>query len=220
MSHAHAAEAASLNPGSLVADRFVVNGELGAGGSAVVYEAHDRLLDRPVALKLLGASAASHIDQSRFEREIRLTARLVHPGIVPVFDSGWHRDRPYYVMPCMRGATLRRELTALGRVPIPRALRLASDVAEALAYAHSLGIVHRDIKPENVFVASGRAIVADFGIARAIAGSTTSQTLTEEGLAIGTVAYISPDRNAHRGSPCRVRPIIPSESPLTIRSLT
>ena len=184
----------SLMAGTIVADRFTVLDTLGAGGSAVVFRAHDRVLDRQVALKLLGESASSQVDQSRFEREIRLTARLVHPAIVPLFDSGWHEGRLYYVMPCITGTTLRELLATGGPLPMISALRLIGDVAEALAYAHATGIVHRDIKPENIFSANDRALVADFGIARAITSDLSPTTLTEAGITIGTVAYMSPEQ--------------------------
>ena len=125
-----------LPEGTVVADRFTVERRLGAGGSAVVYRAHDRLLDRAVALKLR-ASTTSQEEQGRFEQEIRLTARLVHPTIIPLFDSGWHGDRLFYVMPCVEGDTLRALLTARQRLPLVDAIPLIRDVAEALAYAHA-----------------------------------------------------------------------------------
>ena len=182
-----------LPEGTVVADRFTVERRLGAGGSAVVYRAHDRLLDRAVALKLR-ASTTSQEEQGRFEQEIRLTARLVHPTIIPLFDSGWHGDRLFYVMPCVEGDTLRALLTARQRLPLVDAIPLIRDVAEALAYAHASVVMHRDIKPENIFCSSGRALVADFGIARAIALDATATPMTAAGFAIGTVAYMSPEQ--------------------------
>ena len=182
-----------LPEGTVVADRFTVDRRLGAGGSAVVYRAHDRLLDRAVALKLR-ESTTSQEEQGRFEQEIRLTARLVHPTIIPLFDSGWHGDRLFYVMPCVEGDTLRALLTARQRLPLAHAIPLIRDVAEALAYAHASGVMHRDIKPENIFCSSGRALVADFGIARAIALDATATPMTAAGFAIGTVAYMSPEQ--------------------------
>ena len=182
-----------LPEGTVVADRFTVERRLGAGGSAVVYRAHDRLLDRAVALKLR-ESTTSQEEQGRFEQEIRLTARLVHPTIIPLFDSGWHGDRLFYVMPCVEGDTLRALLTARQRLPLAHAIPLIRDVAEALAYAHASGVMHRDIKPENIFCSSGRALVADFGIARAIALDATATPMTAAGFAIGTVAYMSPEQ--------------------------
>ncbi len=178
--------------GTHVADRFVVHRVHGRGGSAVVNEAQDLVLDRAVALKRLGTSTTSLVDTARFEREIRLTARLVHPGIVPLFDSGWYAERLYYVMPRIEGDTLRTKLADEGPLPLPLALRLAANIAEALAYAHAMGIVHRDIKPENVFCVNGRALVADFGIARSITVESATSALTADGMAIGTVAYMSP----------------------------
>lgn len=183
-----------IRPGTVIAERFTVEDTLGAGGSAVVYGARDRVLDRRVALKLLGESESSQVDVTRFEREIRLTARLVHPSIVPLFDSGWHAGRLYYVMPAIAGTTLRGVLAAQGRLPLHHALRLTGDVAEALAYAHAFGVVHRDIKPENIFSANGRAIVADFGIAQSVHRESVTQSLTEDGITVGTVAYMSPEQ--------------------------
>jgi tetratricopeptide (TPR) repeat protein len=194
MSQIAAADSADIRPGTVVAERFTVQDTLGVGGAAVVYRAHDRVLDRQVALKLLGETASSHVDQSRFEREIRLTARLVHPSIVPLFDSGWHAGRLYYVMPCISGTTLRAVLATQGRMPPDQALRLAGDVAEALAYAHAMGFVHRDIKPENIFSANGRAVVADFGIAHSVSTESKQETLTTDGVSVGTVAYMSPEQ--------------------------
>lgn len=192
--HAPATTFDDVPVGTHVADRFVVHRVLGRGGSAAVYEAQDLVLDRAVALKLLGTSTSSLVDTARFEREIRLTARLVHPGIVPLFDSGWYAERLYYVMPRIEGDTLRTKLADEGPLPLPLALRLAADIAEALAYAHAMGIVHRDIKPENVFCVNGRALVADFGIARSITVESATSALTADGMAIGTVAYMSPEQ--------------------------
>jgi len=194
MSQSATSDTAEIRPGTVIAERFTVQDTLGVGGAAVVYRAHDKVLDRQVALKLLGETASSHVDHSRFEREIRLTARLVHPSIVPLFDSGWHGDRLYYVMPCIAGTTLRGVLATQKRLPVDQALRLIGDVAEALAYAHAMGFVHRDIKPENIFSANGRAVVADFGIAHSVGTEPKAETLTTEGVTIGTVAYMSPEQ--------------------------
>jgi serine/threonine protein kinase/tetratricopeptide (TPR) repeat protein len=180
---------------SALGERFEIERELGRGGSATVYLAHDRRLDRRVALKLLSADLSALVDADRFTREIRLTARLVHPHIVALFDSGEVDGRLYYVMPFIEGDTLRARLERDGPLPVEDVLRLVCDLAEALAYAHSQQIVHRDIKPENVFVCNGHAMLADFGIARASAAAELPATqLTQHGLALGTVAYMSPEQ--------------------------
>ncbi|MEO5800596.1 MAG: serine/threonine-protein kinase [Gemmatimonadales bacterium] len=183
-----------LAPGMLLADRFDVETVLGRGGCATVYRAHDRVLDRPVAVKLLNAEASSSVDAARFDREIRLTARLVHPGIVPLFDSGVASTRRFYVMPCIVGETLRQLIELEHTRELGQIVRVCGDVAEALSYAHSRGVVHRDIKPENIFLSDGRAIVADFGIARPLDVTRHTSAVTEMGLAIGTVAYMSPEQ--------------------------
>ncbi len=186
--------AVDLAPGMLLADRFDVETVLGRGGFATVFRAHDRVLDRPVAVKLLNAAASTLIDAARFDREIKLTARLVHPSIVPLFDSGVVFTRRFYVMPCIDGNTVRHLIVEHGVCGMRQAIRLAGDVAEALSYAHSMGVVHRDIKPENIFLSDGRALVADFGIARHMDRTSNATAVTEHGAAIGTVAYMSPEQ--------------------------
>jgi tetratricopeptide (TPR) repeat protein len=177
-------------------ERFTIERELGRGGMATVYLAHDGLLGRQVAVKLV--ASAMHLATDRFEQEIRLTARLVHPSIVPLFDTGRTKDRLFYVMPFIDGETLRTRLAREGTLGWAEVVRLGSDVAEALAYAHGQGLMHRDIKPENIFCQAGRAIVADFGIAKLLAGIKTGVTrgpeMTEPGLVVGTVTYMSPEQ--------------------------
>ncbi len=184
--------------GILLADRFDIQSVLGRGGSATVYRAHDRVLDRSVAVKLLHEDASSTDDQARFDREIRLTARLVHPGIVPLFDTGTTGDQRFYVMPCIEAKTMRHQIAERAPTELRHALRQVSDIAEALSYAHSMSVVHRDIKPENVFCSDGRALVADFGIARRVDSygqpSATTAALTDLGVVLGTVAYMSPEQ--------------------------
>jgi tetratricopeptide (TPR) repeat protein len=172
-------------------ERFVVSRELGRGGMAVVLLAHDRKLDRPVALKLLPTEIAP-AGAERFHREVKVTARLVHPNIVPLYDSGRAGPWLYYVMPFITGETLRSRLAQSGPRPIPEVIRTLSDLGEALAYAHSQGVVHRDIKPENAFWVSDRALLADFGIATLTSGG--SATLTAHGMIIGTLSYMSPEQ--------------------------
>ena len=174
------------------AERFEVSRELGRGGMAVVVLAHDRKLDRPVALKLLAPEISAAVGADRFIREIRVTARLVHPNIVPLFDSGKAGTRLYYVMPYIQGPTLRSHLSKFGPRPVDETIRILSDLAEALAYAHTMGVVHRDLKPENVFWSSDRALLADFGIASVTAPNMTN--MTADGLIIGTLAYMSPEQ--------------------------
>src|SRR5688572_13485618 len=162
---------------------------------ATVYLAHDRKHDRQVALKLLHPELAASLGAERFLQEIRTTARLTHPYILPLHDSGEVDGLLYYVMPYVEGETLRQRLIRERQLPLDDALHIASDVASALAYAHGHGIVHRDIKPENILLAGGEAVVADFGIARAIKAAG-GERLTETGLALGTVAYMSPEQSA------------------------
>ena len=180
------------NPTGEFAERFEVSRELGRGGMAVVVLAHDRKLDRPVALKLLAPEISAAVGADRFIREIRVTARLVHPNIVPLFDSGKAGTRLYYVMPYIQGPTLRAHLSQHGPRPIDETTRIICDLAEALAYAHTVGIVHRDLKPENIFWSSDRALLADFGIASVTAPNATS--MTADGIIIGTLAYMSPEQ--------------------------
>jgi serine/threonine protein kinase/Flp pilus assembly protein TadD len=173
-------------------DRFDVKRELGRGGMAVVLLAHDRKLDRPVALKLLATELSAAVGSERFTREIRVTARLVHPNIVPLYDSGQLGKQLFYVMPFIEGDTVRMRLANAGPRPVPEVIRILSDLAEALAYAHSQGVIHRDLKPENAFWSNERALLADFGIATLT--SDTRHSLTVHGSIIGTVWYMSPEQ--------------------------
>ena len=166
---------------SALANRYRLERELGRGGMATVYLAHDLRHDRPVALKVLHPELAPRLGPERFQREIKLAARLDHPHILPVHDSGEAAGLLWYTMPYVEGESLRDRLRREVQLPIEDAIRIAREVADALDYAHRHGIVHRDIKPENVMVGRGHARVADFGVARALE-SAGGADLTETGL--------------------------------------
>jgi serine/threonine-protein kinase len=179
---------------------YLIEGELGRGGMATVYLAHDPKHQRRVALKVLRPEISGALGGGRFAREIAIAARLSHPHILPLFDSGTLElaGAPavlYYTMPCVTGRSLRDRLRQVPQLPVSEAIGIARQVAAALDYAHREGVVHRDIKPENILLAEGGALVADFGIARALdaAGGTR---LTETGLALGTPAYMSPEQSS------------------------
>jgi serine/threonine-protein kinase len=179
-----------------LADRYRLERELGQGGMALVFLAQDLRHDRPVALKVLRPEMATPLGTDRFLREVRIAGQLRHPHILPMLDSGTAVGGgfrlPYYTMPVASGQTL-RTLAARGPLPGAVAVGLVREVAQALAYAHRAGVIHRDIKPDNVFVEDGHAVVADFGIARAMT-PTGSDRLTSTGVALGTPAYMSPEQ--------------------------
>lgn len=179
--------------GIALPDRFELLGELGRGGMAVVYRAHDLHLDRPVAIKVIQIGESGAGMTERFRREIGVTAKLVHPGIVALFDSGESDGHLYYVMPLVAGDTLRARLHRAGKLPMAETASIGADVAEALAYAHGSGIIHRDVKPENIFLVEGRAVLADFGIARAFERAHEGTTTTA-GMVVGTMTYMSPEQ--------------------------
>ncbi|MGH7515174.1 MAG: protein kinase domain-containing protein [Gemmatimonadales bacterium] len=186
---------AVLHPITL-GERYTLDRELGRGGMAVVYLARDRKHDRPVAIKLLRPEIVTGEDAQRFLLEIQILARLQHPHILALLDSGATDEvppRPFYVMPYVDGETLRQRLTREGPLPVAEALRLVREAGEALHYAHGEGLIHRDVKPENVLLSQGHALVADFGIARA-AGIAAGDRLTQPGLSMGTPAYMSPEQ--------------------------
>jgi len=175
-----------------LSDRYTIERELGAGGMATVYLAHDVKHDRKVAVKVLRPELAAVIGAERFLAEIKTTANLQHPHILPLFDSGQADSFLFYVMPYVEGISLRDRMTREKQLPINEAVRIATEIASALDYAHRHGVVHRDIKPENIMLQDGSALVADFGIA--LAASKAGTRMTETGMSLGTPQYMSPEQ--------------------------
>ena len=182
---------------------YTVERELGGGGMSRVFVAHDARLGRRVVVKVLHPDLAAGVSARRFEREIMLAARLQHPHVVPVHSSGEVDGLPYYTMPFVQGESLRERLRRQGSLPIDEAVRVVRELADALTYAHTEGVVHRDLKPENVLLSGGHAVVADFGVAKALTRATQddafsreSATATGLGLAVGTPAYMAPEQAA------------------------
>lgn len=175
---------------------YRITHELGRGGMATVYLAVDEKHGRPVALKVLRGEFAASIGSDRFRREITIVARLQHPGIVAVLDSGETRTgQLWFTMPYIEGESLRHRLQRERQLSVDDAVRLTRQIADALAYAHQQGVLHRDVKPENILLSQGHALLADFGIARPI-DLTPRSHLTEKGYAVGTPAYMSPEQAA------------------------
>jgi len=180
------------------APRYLVERELGRGPAAIVYLARDRHSDRAVALKLLRPEVATATDARRFRREIAILGRLYHPHILQLYDSGVMPPGAepagmFYVMPYIRGESLRQRLLRDGQLPVGEAIRIASDVAEALAYAHGQGVIHRDIRPDNILLESGHALVADFGIA-GVLESGAGDRLSASGIVLALPGYMSPEQ--------------------------
>ena len=173
-------------------EHYEILGELGEGGMAIVYRARDLRHDRHVAIKVLKPNLAAVIGAERFEAEIRTTANLQHPNILPLFDSGEADGFLYYVMPFVDGVTLQRRIDTEKQLPVDEAIRIVSEVADGLDHAHGQGIVHRDIKPANILIRDGRPVITDFGIA--IAVGAAGARLTETGLSLGTPFYMSPEQ--------------------------
>ncbi|HTI61888.1 MAG TPA: protein kinase [Gemmatimonadaceae bacterium] len=178
---------------ALLAGRYTVERELGRGGMATVYLAHDLKHDRKVAIKVLRAELAAVLGAERFVAEIKTTASLQHPHILPLFDSGEADGQLYYVMPYVAGETVRERLDRETQFSVDDAIRIAREVADALDYAHRHGVIHRDIKPENILLHDGRALVMDFGIALAVSAAAGGR-MTETGISLGTPHYMSPEQ--------------------------
>jgi eukaryotic-like serine/threonine-protein kinase len=176
-----------------LSDRYTFERELGRGGMATVYLARDLSEGRPVAIKAMHRNLSSAIGVERFRREMGIAASLSHPRIVPLYDSGDADGVLYYIMPYVEGESLFQRLKRERRLSLEDALQIAHDVADALGYAHSRGILHRDVKPENILLAERHALIADFGLARAIRAAD-HRKLTETGVIVGTVYYMSPEQ--------------------------
>ncbi|MBM4188916.1 MAG: serine/threonine protein kinase [Gemmatimonadetes bacterium] len=176
-----------------LADRYRIERELGAGGMATVYLALDQKHDRKVAIKVLKPELAAVLGAERFVVEIKTTAAMSHPHILPLFDSGEAGGFLFYVMPYIQGETIRDRLTRESQFGVDDAVRIAREVADALDYAHRHGVIHRDIKPENILLHDGRAMVMDFGIALAVSAAAGGR-MTETGMSLGTPHYMSPEQ--------------------------
>ncbi|MEX2000359.1 MAG: protein kinase [Gemmatimonadales bacterium] len=179
-----------------LADQYDVVREIGRGGMATVFLANDKKHGRAVALKLLKPDIAASLGVERFHREIRLAAKLQHPHILALYDSGAVGDLVYFVMPFVEGESARQRLVREGELPIADALRLVREVADALAYAHQHGVVHRDIKPDNILLSGKHAVVTDFGVAKAVSEAAGEDGLTTAGIALGTPHYMAPEQAA------------------------
>ncbi|HTK55277.1 MAG TPA: serine/threonine-protein kinase, partial [Gemmatimonadales bacterium] len=165
-------------------DRYTLDREIGQGGMATVYLAEDIRHRRKVAVKVLRPELAASLGPDRFLREIEIAARLQHPHILPLLDSGESDGLLYYIMPFIEGESLRARLSSQGQLPIHEAARILREVADALAYAHGRGLVHRDIKPDNILLSGNHALVADFGIARAVRDAAGATALTGTGISL------------------------------------
>ncbi|MGD8363056.1 MAG: serine/threonine-protein kinase, partial [Gemmatimonadota bacterium] len=178
-----------------LADRYRIEGEIGSGGMATVFLAEDLRHHRRVAIKVLHPGLVQTLGAERFLREIRTVASLTHPHILPLHDSGEAEGLLFYVMPYVKGESLRARLDKEGQLPVEDAIQIAREIADALAYAHGEGVVHRDVKPDNIMLEAGHAVLADFGVAHALA-EAKEERLTKTGLSLGTPTYASPEQAA------------------------
>ncbi len=176
-----------------IASRYEIERELGHGAMATVYLARDLKHDREVAVKVLLADVGFALGPERFRREIALATHLSHPHILPIYDSGEADGELFYVMPYVAGESLRARLNRERQLPLDEALRITCEVASALDHSHRHGVIHRDIKPENILLEDGQAMVADFGIARAVS-AMGEEKLTSTGVSLGTPTYMSPEQ--------------------------
>jgi len=176
-----------------LADRYRIEGELGSGGMATVYLAEDLKHPRKVAIKVLKPALAESLGHDRFLREVEIVAGLTHPNILKLIDSGESDGLLFFVMPYVSGETLQDRIRRGGPLPVEEALRIAREVADALAYAHENGVIHRDIKPSNILFEAGHAVISDFGVARAV-GAAGGTEATATGIAVGTPKYMSPEQ--------------------------
>jgi tRNA A-37 threonylcarbamoyl transferase component Bud32 len=176
-----------------LADRYAIKGEIGAGGMATVYLAQDLKHNRQVAVKVLDPDLSERLGAERFLREIETAANLTHPHILPLFDSGEANGFLFYVMPFVEGESLRSRLTKEKQLPVEDAVQITREIADALAYAHEKGVIHRDVKPANIMLEAGHAVLADFGVAHAVAEAKEDR-LTRTGTSLGTPTYMSPEQ--------------------------
>ena len=181
-----------------LAGHYGIEREIGSGGMATVFLAHDRKHDRAVALKVMHPELSAVMGSERFLREIRIVANLSHPHVLALYDSGQADEFLYYVMPLVKGESLRARLNRERTLSFEDATSIANDVADALSFAHRQGVVHRDVKPENILLTEGHALVADFGIAKAVS-TATDEPLTRTGFPLGTPGYMSPEQAAAGG---------------------
>ena len=175
---------------------YAIERELGGGGMRRVFLAQDRSLGRRVVFKVVPPDLSAGVSVERFRREIELVAALQHPCIVPLLSAGRAGDFLYYTMPFIAGESLRARLARSGELPVPEAVRLLRDIAEALACGHRHGVVHRDLRPEHILLAQQRAVVTDFGVAKALSAGTGPGPITSAGVALGTSAYLAPEHVA------------------------
>lgn len=181
-----------------LAGKYGIEQEIGSGGMATVFRAQDHKHDRSVALKVMHPELSAVMGSERFLREIRIVAKLSHPHVLALYDSGQADDFLFYVMPLIKGESLRARLNREGTLSFANTISIARDVADALSFAHRQGVVHRDVKPENILLTEGHALVADFGIARAVS-TATDEPLTRTGFPLGTPGYMSPEQAAAGG---------------------